>query len=149
QYGRDVWVPGKATLWSWSCVGPPPAPPGRNVVELKSLLYDRTGGQERLLRSPQGPPVHSETVRFHKREPGTTLMLDADIGDGSQGPTSPRDLARADEARDLVRVFRQRAQLSERVSAIKQRFLPPFPEALDGVDHFVLGSDRVADDAAG
>src|SRR5689334_10945773 len=22
QYGRDVWVPAKALLWSWSCLGP-------------------------------------------------------------------------------------------------------------------------------
>lgn len=148
QYGRDVWVPAKATLWSWSCIGPPPGPPDRNVVELKTLLYDRTGGREHLLRSPQGPPLHSDPVRFHRREPGTTLMLDADIADGSQGP-SPGDQARADEVRDLVRVFRQRSLLSERVSPVKQRFLPPFAEALDGVDHFVLGSDRIADDVAG
>src|SRR6516164_6712405 len=26
QYGRDVWVPPKATLWSWSSIGPPPRP---------------------------------------------------------------------------------------------------------------------------
>src|SRR5207249_1494971 len=59
QYGRDVWVPAKATLWSWSCIGPPATPPGRSVVELKSLLYDRSGGQEQLLRSPEGQPLHS------------------------------------------------------------------------------------------
>src|SRR5205809_74179 len=32
---------------------------------------------------------------------------------------------------------------------VKQRFLPPAPEALEGIDHFVLGSDRIADDIAG
>ncbi|MFO0841323.1 MAG: hypothetical protein U0797_02845 [Gemmataceae bacterium] len=149
QYGRDLWVPANATLWSWSALGPPPGPNERSVVELKTLLYDRTGGQERLLKSPQGPPVHSELVRYHKREPSTTLLLDVDITDGSLGPPSAREEARAEEARDLVRVFRQVSQLSGRVSSVKQRSLPPFPEALDGVDHFVLGSDRVADDVAG
>jgi hypothetical protein len=88
QYGRDVWVPAKATLWSWSCIGPPPGPPNRNVVELKSLLYDRTGGREHLLRSPEGQPLHSDLVRFHRREPDTTLMLDVDITDGSQAPSA-------------------------------------------------------------
>lgn len=149
QYGRDLWVPGKATLWSWATIGPPPGPTQRSVVELKTLLYDRTGGQERLLKSPQGPPVHSELVRYHKREPGTTVLLDADIADGSIGPLSARDVARADEVRELVAVFRQVSQLSGRISSVKQRFLPPFPEALDGVDHFVIGSDRIADDVAG
>jgi hypothetical protein len=119
------------------------------VVELKSLLYDRTGGRERLLRSPQGPPLHSDLVRFYRREPGTALMLDADVADGSQGPLSPRDRSRADDARDLVRVFRHHSRLSERVNSVKQRFLPPVPEALDGIDHFVLGSDRISDDVAG
>jgi hypothetical protein len=76
-------------------------------------------------------------------------MLDADITDGSQPPPSPGDEARANDARDLVRVFRHRAALSWRVNAVQQRFLPPAPEALDGIDHFVLGSDRIADDIAG
>jgi hypothetical protein len=149
QYGRDVWVPAKATLWSWFCIGPPPGPPDRNVVELKSLLYDRTGGQEHLLRSPQGPPLHSELVRFYRREPGTTVLLDADIADGSQAPLSPRDEARAKDVRDLVRVFRHRWGFSERLNLVKQRFLPPVPEALEGIEHFVLGSDRMVDDVAG
>ena len=68
QYGRDVWVPAKATLWSWSCIGPPPGPPERNVVELRSFLYHRTGGREHLLRSPEGQPFHSDLVRFSRRE---------------------------------------------------------------------------------
>jgi hypothetical protein len=149
QYGRDVWIPAKATLRSWSCIGPPPPPPNRNVVELRSLLYDCTGGREHLLRSPEGQPFHSDLVRFYRREPSTTLMLDADIADDSQAPLSPRDEARAKDVRDLVRVFRHRWGLSERVNVVKQRFLPPAPEALDGIDHFVLGSDRIADDVAG
>jgi hypothetical protein len=149
QYGRDVWVAAKATRWSWSCIGPPPGPPNRNVVELKSLLYDRTGGREHLLRSPEGQPLHSDLVRFHRREPDTTLMLDVDITDGSQAPLSPQDEARANDVRDLVRVFRHHRNLSERINTVKQRFLAPVPEALDGIDHFVLGSDRIADDVAG
>jgi hypothetical protein len=149
QYGRDVWVPAQATLRSWFCIAPPPGPPDRNVIELKSLLYDRTGGKEHLLRSPEGQPLHSELVSFSRREPGTALMLDADVIDGSQATPSPRDQARAKEVHDLVRVFRHRRGWSPRVNSVKQRFLPPVSEALDGIDHFVLGSDRIADDAAG
>lgn len=149
QYGSDVWVPAKATLKSWLCIGPPASPPDQNVVELRTLLYDRTGGREHLLKSPQGPPLHSDMVRYYRRDAGTTLMLDSDIADGSQEPLSPSDRDRGNAVRNLVRVFRQRAKLSERVDSVKQRFLPPFAEALDGVDHFVLASDRLADDAAG
>jgi hypothetical protein len=149
QYGRDVWVPAKATLWSWFCIGPPPGPPDRSVVELKSLLYDRTGGQEHLYRSREGQPLHSDLVSFYRREPGTTVLLDADLADGSQVPMSPLDEARAKDVRDLVRVFRDRLGLSARVNVIKQRFLPVAAEAWEGTDHFVLGSNRIAADLAG
>ncbi|MFL5342783.1 MAG: hypothetical protein ACJ8F7_21835 [Gemmataceae bacterium] len=148
QYGRDVWVPAHATLRSWFLAGPLPAPPGRNVVELKSRLYDRTAG-EHLVRSPDGQALHSELVRYEPRETATAVLLDADISDGSQGPLSPREQARADELRVLVRVLRNRWSYSNRVNALKQRFLPPVPEAFDGIDHFVLASDRIADDLAG
>src|SRR5262245_35696546 len=158
QYGRDVWVPAKATLRSWSCVGPPPRPekssaPSRgdrsSIIELESLLYDRTGDRERLLRSPEGPPVHSVLARFHPREPGTMLMLDADIADGSQAALAPEEEAHTTDVRNLVRVFRHCLALSSRVHSLQQRFLPPVIEGLDGIDHFVLGSDRIADDVPG
>jgi len=149
QFGRDTWVPARATLWSWSQIGPPPGPQERNVIELRSLLYDRTGGQEHLIRSPLDQPLHNDLVRFSRREPGTTLLLDEDIADGSEAPLSPRDDARARDTRDLVRVFRHHLRLSEHVNAVRQRFLPPVPEALEGINHFVLASDRIADDDAG
>lgn len=149
QYGRDIWVPAQSTLWSWSCIGPPPSLPARNVVELKSLIYHRSAGAEHLVRSAEGQPLHSDLVRYRPREPSTTVMLDADIADGSQGPWSPVAEVRAQETRDLVRVFRHRCGLSEQINAVKQRFLPPVPEALDGIDHFVLGSNRIRDDIPG
>ncbi|MGL4549616.1 MAG: hypothetical protein ACRC33_00400, partial [Gemmataceae bacterium] len=149
QYGRDLWVPARSVRRSWSCVGPPPAPPGRTIVELKSLLYDRTGGGERLLRSPEGPPLRSDLVRYSPREPGTAVMHDADISDGSQDRTSAADGKRADEVLDLVRSFRHQVRLSEAVNPVKQRFLPPTPEAMDGLEHFVLATDRIAEDVAG
>lgn len=149
QYGRDVWVPAQATLWSWYCIGPPPARPEHNRLEFKTYLFDRTGGQEHLLRSADGQPQHSHLARFERREPGTTVMQDADIADASQAALSPRDEARADEARDLVRILRHQRGLSERVTWLRQRQLPPAALALDGIDHFVLASDRIAEDHAG
>jgi hypothetical protein len=151
QFGRDVWVPRKATLSSWYSLGPPPGSTG-GTIELKSLLYDRTGGREHLVRPPkeqQEQPTHSDLVRFERREPSTTVMLDADITDDSQVSPSPRDQASAEDLRDLVRVLRSRWSLSANLHSVKQRFLPPTPEALDGIDHFVLASDRIAEDFAG
>ena len=149
QYGRDVWVPAKSRLRSWFCIGPPAKQPNFGSMELKSLLYARSGKDESLIRSAEGQPLQSDLIPYEKRDPITTVMLDLDVIDGSENVTSPRDLARAEELQELVRIFRQTCGLSSRLSAVHQRFLPPIPEALEGVDQFVLGSDRLAEDVNG
>ncbi|MGL4553622.1 MAG: hypothetical protein ACRC33_20865, partial [Gemmataceae bacterium] len=45
--------------------------------------------------------------------------------------------------------FRHQVRLSEAVNPVKQRFLPPTPETMDGLEHFVLATDRIAEDVAG
>jgi hypothetical protein len=149
QYGRDVWVPAKSSLRSWFCIGPPARQPVFGSVELKSLLYARAGNDDSLIRSAVGQPLQSDLIPYEKRDPITTVMLDLDVTDGSENVTSVRDVARAEELQELVRVFRQTCGLSSKLNAVRQRFLPPIPEALEGVDQFVLGSDRIAEDANG
>ena len=39
--------------------------------------------------------------------------------------------------------------MSEHVGEISGRFLPPSQEAFDGIDHFVLAGNRLAQDPAG
>ena len=102
-----------------------------------------------MLRSPEGQPLHSDLLPYEKRDPITTVMLDLDVSDGSGAVSAPKDWAQADELHELVRVFRHTCSLSPRLSSVKQRFLPPIPEALEGVDQFVLASDRIADDVDG
>jgi hypothetical protein len=149
QYGRDVWAPAHATIKSWFSMGPLAHPPNRNLLELKSLVYDRTGAEEHLIRSPDGQPLHSDLVRYEKRQPISTLVLDGDIDDGSQAPSTPEENGRGDALRELVRVFRDQQGLSAPPSQVKQRFLPPIPEAYDGIDQVVLASNRLVDDAPG
>ncbi len=149
QYGRDVWLPSKATLWSWFPLGPPPKKTDRGSVELRSYLYDRTGKTERLIRSSEGQPYKSDLLPFEKRDAITTVMLDLDIQDGSGPASTPEQQARADELHEFVRVFRHGIGLSSRLNAINQRFLPPISEAFDGIDQFVLASDRIVNDGDG
>lgn len=149
QYGRELWLPAQSTLRSWFSLGPPPASVNRSPVELKSLLYDRSGGQELLVRSPTGQPLHSDLARFVRREFGTTGMLDADLADGTQTQQSPAEINKAGEIHDLVRVLRGYLRVSPSVSWMERRNLPPDLAALDGVDLFVLGSDRIAKDVVG
>lgn len=149
QYGRDVWVPAGGVVRTWYALEPPPAPSERKFIELRTLVYDLAGGRERLLPGPDGPPVRSDLARYEPREAVTAGMLEGNVGDGSQEPLADAESARVDEVRDLVRLFRRSRELSERVSWTTERFLPPVAEGWDGVRHFVLASNRLAEDDAG
>jgi len=148
QYGRDVWVPAHATLSSWFAAGAPGPVPGRTGVGLSSLLYDRTDGRERLIPSPDGTPFRDSLARYARRGPGTAVLLDAELDDGTWNPT-PEEEARANDVRDLVRAFRESHGLSEHVSWIRERWLAPAAEGFEGTRHVVVASDRLAADAGG
>jgi hypothetical protein len=130
-------------------MGPPLHSPNRGALDVKSRLYEITGRETHLIRSPDGQPFHTDLLPFDKKDPITTVMLDFNLTDGTQLTDSPSERARADEIHELVRVFRHTCGLSSRLSFASQRFLPPIPEALEGISHFVLASDRLADDVDG
>src|SRR5207248_1977824 len=71
------------------------------------------------------------------------------MDDSTQANLPPAAFARSVAVRQLARLVRHAHSLSEQISGVSQRFLPPAAEALDGVDLFMLGTDRLADDAAG
>jgi hypothetical protein len=149
QYGREVWVPARSTLRSWFRVEAPRNKPVVGSVEVKSYVYDKTGQTEHLVKSPQGQPFHSSLLPYERKDGITSLMLDADVEDGSGAADSTREQGRSDLLREMVRVFRHSCGLSSRINAVKQQFLPPIPEALDGIDQFVLASDRLEQDKNG
>ncbi len=149
QYGREVWVPARSTLHSWFRIRGPHKSPATGSIEVQSFVYEKSGQTEHLLKSPQQQPFHSNLLPFANKDGMTTLMVDSDIEDGSGTEDSKEELARTDELRELLRVFRHTCSLSSRINSIRQRFLPPIPEALDGIDEFVLASDRLALDING
>lgn len=161
QFGADSWLPAGATLRSGFGIGSPPPGQRPRTIELKSVLTDRTRGMEGLLRSRQGP-LHSHPLIIEVPQPGTALMVDTDLPeDGMDAEAteanslqlgdSPSRLSEkgAREIRALVHVFREYSGLLERLTSIREYFLPPEPEDFDAIDHFVLASDRLASDMAG
>ncbi len=149
QFGRDLWVPAHASIWSWLTLGPPAAPPKIGQIELKSIVRELSGSDQKLVRSGQEPPLTSNLIPFEMRHQLTTLMLDSDISDGSQGPTTPEQLAAALHLRDLIHTMRHDVGMSPRINSVRQRFLPPIAEAYEGIDQFVLASDRIVADVDG
>jgi hypothetical protein len=159
QYARDIWVPPRTTLATWMLMGPAPeenlkpgAPPSRTsrTREIQSLIYDRTGGQDRRLPPAGDYQIRSRLAGYREPESQTCLFLDsvktADIRlwETPEPPVT-------DDALDLVRAFRANASrsLSDHVLTVNDSFLPPIPEGFDGVEQFVLAGGKMVDDPPG
>jgi hypothetical protein len=148
QYGRDVWVPARSSLSTWMLVGPAVTDHPGFAAEIEYLLSDRTGGQDRPIRSGE-ERVQSRKVLHRKREPYTVILLDEEPLRGPVPGELPRPETPAEEAVILARTVRSARNLSDLVQQVRPGPLPATPLALDGVDHFVLASGRIADDPAG
>jgi hypothetical protein len=160
QYARDVWIPPRSIVSTWMLIGPAPvspaAPAGRpstpsRAMELQTLIYDRTGGEERLILPRSEERIRTRLSTYRAREPLTCMLLD-DLG--YEDPQPPPDVtppSETDDALELVRAFRAGGSrsLSDHVLVIRDSLLPPTPDAFDGVDHFVLAGRRLMDDPPG
>jgi hypothetical protein len=159
QYARDIWIPPRASVSTWILVGPaPPLPtkPGApfsrtsRTREIQALLYDRTDGQERLILPGGEEKTRTRLAGYRPKEPLTCILLDPTISDAELPPDAPRPIE-SDDAMDLVRAFRASSSrdLSDHVQTVTDSFLPPTPDAFDGVDHFVLAGRRLGNDPPG
>src|SRR5262249_18091176 len=146
QYARDVWVPGRASLSTWLPVGPAPEQPMTTGREIQVLLFDRTGGEAAPGLPPREERVPSRTVLYRKREPTTVILLDPAGTDLVPDPLAQPE-SRA--ALVLARTCRRAAGLSDHVSMASEGFLPPTPDAIDGMDQVVLAGNRLATDPVG
>ena len=148
QFGRDVWVPARSLITTWLPIGPAPDHPSDLRRDISYMLFDRVGGTLRPLSPTEPEQIPSRAVRYRKREPTTALLVDVtgEIDDADPF-ASPRSLQ--SQSLLLARTFRHARGLSENVSLILDRELPPTPETLDGVDHLILAGNRLAADPTG
>jgi hypothetical protein len=148
QYGRKVWVPAHSTLSTWLLVGPTSTPTTPTSCDIEFLLYEIEGDQERLIAPPL-ERVRSRGVLYRRGQPYTGIYLDR------VGPTPPAfgqypwPEFTLGEPVNFTRLFRNANGLSAAVRLIPTRSLPPVTEAFSGIDHFVLASNRIAEDRAG
>lgn len=149
QYGRDVWVPAHATLASWFLVGPAEAQAPGMARQMQMLLYDRTGGQERLVLPPTEERVRSRGVPHLKRGPFTVLLADLAPSEDDPSGRLPAPESLPDEAVGFARTFRLARGLTGQLLVLSAGKLPEVPEAFDGIDHLILASRRLADDPTG
>jgi hypothetical protein len=154
QYGRDLWIPAHSRLKTWMLVGPTTngGKVGHDMAEVQSLLYDRTNGTDQLILPTTEERIRSRVVLYRKRdrerEPYTAILLD-DEPDSNIFGEIPQLPPHVDEARTLARSFRSVCKLSGFVQQLNPGPLAPMPEAFDGIDHFVIASNRIKDDPPG
>jgi hypothetical protein len=144
-FSRDVWVPGRAMVTTWLPVGPAPAQPFDLRRDINMVLADRTAGRT-VLRADE-ERVRNRLLPYRRREP-TTALLTADAPDPDP-PQWPARHSASTRAFLAVRALRKAAGLPDAVAVPGRDFLPPAPDALDGVDHVVLADDRLAADPVG
>jgi hypothetical protein len=149
QYSRDLWVPEHTTVTSWLLTGPAPVKDGRISTEIEVLLYDRTDGTDRRIMPATEERIRSRLILARPREPSLTVMLDEPVEDNVTPGQLPQPRSREDEIYELLQVFRAARNASEHVNLVQTGPLPPIPEAFEGVDHFVLASNRIARDPVG
>jgi len=146
QYGRDIWVPAWTRLTSWLSIGPPPDMPYELHRDIKYLLYERTNGQLRAISSTEPEKIPSRYASYRAREPTTAVLVDAYAGELDDPDLLAEPNSAAAQAVLFARTFRHARGLSEMVSVVVDRHLPPTPEALDGIDLFVVAGNRLAAD---
>jgi len=150
QYARDVWVPGRSSRSTSMLLGPPPAKAIPAIArEVEFLLYDRTGGQERLVLPAGEERVRSRSFLYHPRD---LIPITSTLFDYSE-PTLDTVSKLSQEGEDAVRLlhtFRYAAGMrSLHIEMIQERFLPATLAGFDGIDCLVLAGRRIADDPAG
>jgi hypothetical protein len=152
QYGRDLWVPARSSLSSWMLVGPA-GPPEKeqlqNAREVQILLYDRSDGKDHLILPPTEERIRSRVVLYRKREPSSTILVDDPNLARAPDGEIPRAEPLSEESIRLVRVLRHTRGLSGHVAQAPAGPLPPIAEAFEGIDHFVIASNRIGSDASG
>lgn len=151
QYGRDVWVPAHAVLETLMLVGPAPSHGRQMMRDVQSLLYERRDGAEHLMLPPGEERVRSRGITYRPRAAFTTILLDPESVVEPPPGRLPRPDSRDEEALHLARAFRLTHNLSDIVPRLPlpPGLLPPLEQTFDGIDHFILASNRIARDPGG
>jgi hypothetical protein len=150
QYGRDVWLPARTTVKTWVAVGPAPKQDAMGMRTLQFVLVDRLGGVNRPVLPRGEKRTRTQGVLYHERKNWSTAMLvDEELPEASNYGQLPQPPSRDVEAINVARTFRYIRKLSPYVHVMRGVPLPPSSLAFDGIDHFILASERLAQDPAG
>ena len=134
QYARRLWLPAKSRRSaSFPILAPANLPRGKEFVDIRTQLLNRTGSTEVFVKNSSGQMLGDAILPIGFERPVTGL-----IDDGENEMCS-----------DTVVAMRLVRNVTRRVAALSGNFLPSTIEGLQGLDQLVLCSNRIANDSAG
>lgn len=138
QFGRQIWIPPHSRLNVSHPVLLPPADQLKGgVAEVRSLVIDKSSGQEVLLKNDGGQLLHERSLLVNSTERKTAV-----IAGWRAEETIPED------ALDLITAGRVNQALNSQVTALAGQFLPSDEASLKCFDHIVVMENRLQDDYA-
>ncbi len=138
QFGRQIWVPAHSRLNLSHPVLLPPADQLKGgVAEVRSLVIDKSSGQEVLLKNDGGQLLHERSLLVNSTERKTAV-----IAGWRSEETIP------DDALDLIVAGRVNQALNTQLTVLTGQFLPSDEASLKCFDHIVVMENRLQDDFA-
>jgi hypothetical protein len=138
QFGRQIWIPPHSRLnLSHPVLLPPIDQLKSGVAEVRSLVIDKSSGQEVLLKNDGGQLLHERSLLVNSTERKTAV-----IAGWRSEETPPED------ALDLIVAGRVNQALNTQLTVLTGQFLPSDEASLKCYDHIVLMENRLQDDFA-
>jgi hypothetical protein len=139
QFGRQIWLPARSKLQSWHPVKiPEMLPENGTLANFHSLVMDRDGTNEVLIRTDSGQMQHAGSLYVsHEMITGVIDSLE----DGH--------LPKSEESMELVASCRMKQALSRKISTVTDALFVPGQESLQPLDQLIICDSRPTRDAAG
>ena len=143
QYGRRLWVPAHSKRRSSYPIKPPPDDLEANSYEVHTMLIDASSGTEVVLENDDRRMTFSGALPASSTSDITAYIPSGEIIEFDE------DVYKVDMVYEFVLATRLAEQLSRKTTYLDANNLPPTPEALEGMDHLVVGHDLPVSDPIG
>lgn len=140
QYGRELWVPGRSRRFTWHPIYVPADLPEGSSVEFRSVVFERTGADDRLVQAPTGEVLLDGLLPVDRD--GSITGWIGDDASAEEDPPPPN-------VGDMIVAARVGVGLPRKLVGLHGLALPPDAAAFDGIEHLVLSGDRPLSEPSG
>ncbi len=143
RYERRFWIPARSTRMTWLPVRVPNTTPHPRQLKAYTMNLVASDGEDVLQRGSD-PSLYSMSLL-----PINNMTSLSGAIHQRRDPRRVMDESWPDEdAADVLGVMREAAEADSASVSFRDMFLPPYPHALDGLDHLLISDDRWLSDSA-